>query len=93
MGDGYYVIGVDGDQGAYWASLGETEKANATITSMQKNVNNGFLRAAELHLNGKCPYGENEKLGLAVGGGLRASPRNCVGALRRICLPNCAVLL
>lgn len=68
MGDGHYVIGVDGDQGAYWTSLGETEKANATITSMQKNVNNGFLRAAELHLNGKCPYGENEKLGLAVGG-------------------------
>lgn len=68
MGEGYYVIGVDGNQGEYWASIGEDAKAAATITSMQKNVNNAFLRAAGLHLEGKAPYGENEKLGLALGG-------------------------
>ena len=34
---------------------------------MQKNVNNGFLRAAGLHLEGNCPYGANETLGLAEG--------------------------
>lgn len=68
MGEGYYVIGVDGNQGEYWSSIGEDAKAAATITSMQKNVNNGFLRAAGLHLEGKCPYGTNEMLGLALGG-------------------------
>ena len=68
MGEGYHVIGVDGNQGAYWESLGETAKAAATITSMQKNVNNAFLRAAGLHLEGTCPYGTNETLGLAEGG-------------------------
>ena len=67
MGEGYYVIGVDGNQGAYWESIGEDAKAAATLTSMQKNVNNGFLRAAGLHLEGKCPYGANETLGLAEG--------------------------
>lgn len=68
MGEGCYVVGVDGNQGEYWASLGEDAKAAATITSMQKNVNNGFLRAAGLHLDGTCPYGTNERLGLALGG-------------------------
>ena len=68
MGEGYHVIGVDGNQGAYWESIGEAAKAAATITSMQKNVNNAFLRAAGLHLEGKAPYGANEKLGLALGG-------------------------
>ena len=68
MGEGYYVIGVDGNQGEYWASIGEDAKAAATITSMQKNVNTAFLRAAGLHLEDKAPYGANEKLGLALGG-------------------------
>jgi len=67
-GEGKYVIGVDGNQGEYWKSIGEDAKAAATITSMQKNVNNAFLRAAGLHLEGTCPYGQNEKLGLEVGG-------------------------
>ena len=65
--EGKYIVGVDGDQGSYFASLGTAEgtaKAERTITSMQKNVNHGFYQAMERHLNGTLPYGENEKLGL-----------------------------
>ncbi|MBQ1307831.1 MAG: BMP family ABC transporter substrate-binding protein [Erysipelotrichaceae bacterium] len=65
--EGKWIVGVDGDQGSYFASLGTTEgtnKAARTITSMQKNVNNGFYQAMERHLNGNLPYGSNEKLGL-----------------------------
>lgn len=65
--EGKYIIGVDGNQGAYFASLGTDEgtaKAARTITSMQKNVNNGFYQAMQRHLDGTLPYGQNEKLGL-----------------------------
>lgn len=62
-----YVIGVDGNQGAYFESLGDDTskaKAAATITSMQKNVNQGFLYAMGKHLDGSLPYGQLEHLGL-----------------------------
>ena len=68
--DGKYIIGVDGNQGAYFASLGTDEgnkKAERTITSMQKNVNQGFYDALKKELDGKTPYGKNEKLGLNGG--------------------------
>ena len=65
--EGKWIVGVDGDQGSYFASLNTAEgtaKAARTITSMQKNVNNGFYQAMERHLNNTLPYGKNEKLGL-----------------------------
>ena len=68
--EGKYIIGVDGNQGAYFASLGTDEgnkKAERTITSMQKNVNQGFYTAAKNELEGKNPYGTNQKLGLNGG--------------------------
>ncbi len=64
---GKWIVGVDGDQGSYFASLGTpegTDKASRTITSMQKNVNNGFYQAMKRHLDGNLAYGKNEKLGL-----------------------------
>ena len=66
-GEGKYIIGVDGDQGAYFASLGTAEgdaKAARTITSMKKCVNQGFYDAFKEELNGTVPYGTNKKLGL-----------------------------
>ena len=68
--EGKYIIGVDGNQGEYFASLGTdegTKKAERTITSMQKNVNQGFYDALKKELDGKTPYGKNEKLGLNGG--------------------------
>ncbi len=68
--EGKYIIGVDGDQGAYFASLGTDEgnaKAARTITSMKKNVNEGFYDAMKKHLEGTLPYGQNVKLGLDGG--------------------------
>ncbi len=65
--EGKYIIGVDGDQGTYFASIGETAKSQRTLTSMQKNVNYGFYQAMERHLNGTLPYGTNEHLGLNGG--------------------------
>lgn len=66
-GEGRYVIGVDGDQGAYFASNGQDNKAAVTITSMQKNVNNSFLDAMTKHLDGTLAYGTNAVLGLDGG--------------------------
>ncbi|HQB32779.1 MAG TPA: BMP family ABC transporter substrate-binding protein [Erysipelotrichaceae bacterium] len=68
--EGKWIIGVDGDQGAYFASLGTDEgnkKAARTITSMQKNVNVGFYDAVQKHLAGTLEYGTNVKLGLDGG--------------------------
>ena len=68
--EGKWIIGVDGNQGAYFASIGDdlnTQKANRTITSMQKNVNAGFLWAFDEHMAGTLPYGSNVTLGLDGG--------------------------
>jgi len=65
--EGKWIIGVDGNQGAYFASLGTDEgnqKAARTITSMQKNVNHGFYDACKKELAGTLEYGKNVKLGL-----------------------------
>lgn len=64
---GRYVVGVDGDQGAYWLSIGNQEKAVVTITSMQKNVNKAFFDAMEKHIAGTLAYGTNARLGLDGG--------------------------
>lgn len=60
-----YVIGVDGDQAAYFAANGAQDKADRTVTSMEKRVKNGFYDAMKRHLDGTLPYGTNEYLGLA----------------------------
>ncbi|NLZ75976.1 MAG: BMP family ABC transporter substrate-binding protein [Erysipelotrichia bacterium] len=68
--EGNWIIGVDGDQGAYFASLGtedDTKRANRTITSMKKNGNVGFYDAVQKHLAGTLEYGKNAKLGLDGG--------------------------
>ena len=65
--EGKWIIGVDGNQGDYFKSIGETAKSDRTVTSMQKNVNLGFYQAMERHLNGTLPYGTNDKLGLDGG--------------------------
>lgn len=64
---GRYVIGVDGDQRAYFESNKMQNKADVTITSMQKNVNVSFLDAMEKHLAGTLEYGTNATLGLKGG--------------------------
>lgn len=65
--EGKWIIGVDGNQGAMFAAQNTDEgnqKAARTITSMQKNVNEGFYDAMKKHLAGELPYGTNVKLGL-----------------------------
>lgn len=68
--EGNWIVGVDGNQGAYFASVGTAEgtaKAERCITSMMKNVNQGFYSALQAELEGKVPYGTNKKLGLNGG--------------------------
>ena len=68
--EGNYIIGVDGNQGEYFASIGTDEgnaKAARTITSMMKNVNVGFYEAAQMELEGTVPYGTNQAKGLNGG--------------------------
>lgn len=65
--DNAMVIGVDGNQGAQWEAAGETEKAAKTITSMTKNVNQGFYDTAVKELEGTLEYGQNYRLGLNGG--------------------------
>ena len=62
-----YVIGVDGDQGAMWEAAGETAKAEKTITSMTKNVNQGFYDTLKKELDGTLEYGQNYRLGVNGG--------------------------
>jgi len=62
-----YVIGVDGNQGAYFASQETAEgtaKAAKTLTSMTKNVDNGFYDTVVKAINGELEYGKNYRLGL-----------------------------
>lgn len=65
--DGVYAIGVDGDHGAYFESIGETAKADKIITSMTKNLNQGFLDTAKKAVDGTLEYGQNYRLGLDGG--------------------------
>ena len=60
-GDGHWVIGVDADQAMVFAET-EPKKAEKILTSGLKNVNYSFLRAMDLHMEGKLPYGQAEKL-------------------------------
>jgi basic membrane protein A len=35
---------------------------------MMKNVDNSLFRAVDLHIKGELPYGQAERLGIALGG-------------------------
>ena len=61
------VIGVDGNQGAAFEAAGQTDKAARTITSMTKNVNQGFYDTCKAELDGTLKYGQNYRLGLNGG--------------------------
>jgi basic membrane protein A len=65
--DNVYVIGVDGDQGAMWEAQGDADKAAKTITSMTKNVNQGFYDTMKAELDGTLKYGQNYRLGVNGG--------------------------
>jgi len=58
-----YVIGVDSDQALLFADT-DPRKAELTLTSMMKRVDNSLFRALELHLQGELAYGAVEDLGL-----------------------------
>ena len=62
-----YVVGVDGNQGAMWEAAGETAMAEKTITSMTKNVNQGFYDTFKKELDGTLEYGQNYRLGVNGG--------------------------
>ncbi len=58
-----YVIGVDSDQAMLFAES-DPLKAELTLTSMLKRVDNSLFRAIKLHLQNELPYGTVEALGL-----------------------------
>lgn len=59
-----YAIGVDSDQALLFKDTDPT-KANLTLTSMLKRIDNSLFRAVKLFLEGKCPFGSAESLGMA----------------------------
>jgi len=59
-----YAIGVDSDQAAIFAES-DAAKAELITTSVLKRVDNSLLRAIDLHMEGKLPYGEMEVLGFS----------------------------
>ncbi len=65
--DDVFVVGVDGNQGAMWEAAGETAKAEKTLTSMTKNVNQGFYDTFKKELDGTLEYGQNYRLGVNGG--------------------------
>lgn len=59
-----YAIGVDSDQAAIFVES-DAAKAELITTSVLKRVDNSLLRAIDLHMEGKLPYGEMEVLGFS----------------------------
>jgi len=57
-----YAIGVDSDQAEIFINS-DPAKAQLITTSVLKRVDNSILRAIDLHLEGKAPWGEVEVLG------------------------------
>ena len=57
-----YAIGVDSDQAEIFKTS-DPDKAQLITTSVLKRVDNSLLRAIDLHLAGKAPWGEIEVLG------------------------------
>jgi len=59
-----YAIGVDSDQAAIFTES-DPAKAELITTSVLKRVDNSLLRAIDLHMEGKAPYGKMEVLGFS----------------------------
>ena len=57
-----YAIGVDSDQAKIFETS-DPAKAQLITTSVLKRVDNSLLRAIDLHMEGKAPWGEVEVLG------------------------------
>ncbi|MBB6478877.1 BMP family ABC transporter substrate-binding protein [Spirochaeta isovalerica] len=57
-----YAIGVDSDQAELFLST-DPAKAELITTSVLKRVDNSLLRAIDLHMAGKAPWGSSEILG------------------------------
>lgn len=58
-----YAIGVDSDQAMLFKDT-DPVKANLTLTSMLKRVDNSLFRAVKFWLEGKLTFGKAETLGL-----------------------------
>ena len=58
-----YAIGVDSDQAMLFKDS-DPKKAELTLTSMLKRVDNSLFRAVKLWLEGKLTFGKAETLGL-----------------------------
>ncbi|MEG0371613.1 MAG: BMP family ABC transporter substrate-binding protein, partial [Clostridium sp.] len=61
-----YAIGVDSDQTLMYAESDVT-KANLILNSVLKRVDNSLVRAIDLELQGKLPWGKAESLGIQEG--------------------------
>lgn len=59
-----YAIGVDSDQAAIFVDS-DAAKAELITTSVLKRVDNSLMRAIDLHMEGKLPYGDMEVLGFS----------------------------
>lgn len=64
---GKYIIGVDSDQAMLFKGTDE-DSANTILTSVLKNVDKSLLRAGNLFIEGKLPFGDFESLGIAEDG-------------------------
>ncbi|MGL4208620.1 MAG: BMP family ABC transporter substrate-binding protein [Candidatus Adiutrix sp.] len=64
---GRYIIGVDSDQAMLFKGIDEAS-ANVILTSVLKNVDKSIVRAGELFVANKLPFGDFESLGIAEDG-------------------------
>ena len=64
---GVYSIGVDSDQAVLFKEAGDTDMANLIATSVLKEVGTSIVRAIDLELEGKLPWGAKEVLGIKEG--------------------------
>jgi basic membrane protein A len=63
---GHYVLGVDSDQEAIFASS-DPGIASQVVSSVLKNVDVSLLQAYDLYAEGKLPFGTGKAVGLAEG--------------------------
>lgn len=61
-----YLIGVDKDQSLEYSEK-DPQTANLIVNSVFKRVDNSLVRAIDLHLQGKLPWGKAENLGIKEG--------------------------
>ncbi len=62
---GLYCLGVDSDQAMLFAGNDEVNKAEITLTSMLKRVDNSLFQAVTDYMNGELDYGVTDYVGLA----------------------------